>query len=89
MGLSLVGAGATWTTLVVALGRVAVSLLLSFAAGLVLIRLLPLAPPGWRLVLATELDAMAKSHLLPYLAKLMTGHSVLLVFSSSGVKPSV
>ncbi|HUG54588.1 MAG TPA: NfeD family protein [Vicinamibacteria bacterium] len=58
LGLSLVGAGATWTTLVIAVGRVAISLLLSLVAGLVLIRLLPRLPPGRRLVLTRKLDAM-------------------------------
>jgi membrane-bound serine protease (ClpP class) len=57
LGLSLVGAGATWAVILGALGRVAVSLLLAFAASLALLRFLPRLPLGRRLVLETELTA--------------------------------
>jgi membrane-bound serine protease (ClpP class) len=57
LGLSLVGAGATWAVVVTAVGRVAVSLLLAVAASLALLRLLPRLPFGRRLVLDTELGA--------------------------------
>ena len=57
LGLSLVGAGATWTVILGAVGRVAVSLLLAIAASLLLLRFLPRLPMGRRLVLETELTA--------------------------------
>ena len=57
LGLSLVGAGATWAVILGALGRVAVSLLLALASSLVLLRFLPRLPIGRRLVLETELTA--------------------------------
>ncbi|HSB40319.1 MAG TPA: NfeD family protein [Methylomirabilota bacterium] len=57
LGLSLVGAGATWAVIVGAIGRVAVSLLLAVAASLALLRFLPRLPVGRRLVLETELAA--------------------------------
>jgi membrane-bound serine protease (ClpP class) len=59
LGLSLVGAGATWTTLVSAIGQVAVSLLLALAVSLVVLRFLPRLPFGRRLILETELTAQA------------------------------
>jgi membrane-bound serine protease (ClpP class) len=57
LGLSLVGAGATWAVILGAIGRVAVSLLLAIAASLALLRFLPRLPVGRRLVLDTELTA--------------------------------
>ncbi len=57
LGLSLVGAGATWAVILGAVGRVAVSLLLAIAAALALLRFLPRLPGGRRLVLETELTA--------------------------------
>jgi membrane-bound serine protease (ClpP class) len=57
LGLSLVGAGATWAVILGAIGRVAVSLLLAIAASLALLRFLPRLPVGRRLVLETELTA--------------------------------
>lgn len=57
LGLSLVGAGATWTAVVTAAGRVAVSLLLGLAGALALFRLLPRLPVGRLMVLTTELQA--------------------------------
>ena len=57
LGLSLVGAGATWEVVIAAIGQVALSLLLALAASLALLRLLPHLPFGRRLVLETELTA--------------------------------
>jgi membrane-bound serine protease (ClpP class) len=57
LGLSLVGAGATWEVIITAVGQVAVSLLLAIAASLAMLRLLPRLPFGRRLVLETELAA--------------------------------
>ena len=57
LGLSLVGAGATWGTVVIALGRVAFAMLLALVIGVALLRLLPRLPVAWRLVLTTELEA--------------------------------
>jgi membrane-bound serine protease (ClpP class) len=57
LGLSLVGAGATWAVILGAVGRVAVSLLLAIGASLLLLRFLPRLPIGRRLVLETELTA--------------------------------
>jgi membrane-bound serine protease (ClpP class) len=57
LGLSIVGAGATWDTVGWAVGRVAISALLAIAASLALLRVLPRLPVGRRLVLATELPA--------------------------------
>jgi membrane-bound serine protease (ClpP class) len=57
LGLSLVGAGATWAVVVTALGRVAASLLVAIAASLALLRFLPRLPVGRRLILDTELAA--------------------------------
>ncbi len=57
LGLSLVGAGATWSVVLTALGQVVVSLLLAIAASLVMLRFLPRLPFGRRLILETELDA--------------------------------
>jgi membrane-bound serine protease (ClpP class) len=57
LGLSLVGAGATWATLGMALGRVAISLGLAVAGAAALLTLFPRLPYGRRLVLSTELLA--------------------------------
>jgi membrane-bound serine protease (ClpP class) len=57
LGLSLVGAGATWTAVVSAVGQVAVSLLVAIVASLVMLRFLPRLPFGRRLVLETALTA--------------------------------
>jgi membrane-bound serine protease (ClpP class) len=57
LGLSLVGAGATWGTVVIALGRVAFALLLALVLGVILLRVMPRLPVAWRLVLTTELEA--------------------------------
>lgn len=57
LGLSLVGAGATWEVIIIAIGQVALSLLLALAVSLAMLRLLPHLPFGRRLVLETELTA--------------------------------
>ncbi len=57
LGLSLVGAGATWRTLGVAAGRVGVSLALALAGAVVLIRMLPRMPFGRALVLGASMEA--------------------------------
>jgi membrane-bound serine protease (ClpP class) len=59
LGLSIVGAGATWDTVGWAVGRVAISSLVAIAAALIVLRLFPRLPVGRRLVLATELPASA------------------------------
>jgi membrane-bound serine protease (ClpP class) len=53
-----VGAGATWKVIVIAVGRVAVSLLLAIAVSLAMLRLLPRLPFGRTLVLDAELTAL-------------------------------
>jgi membrane-bound serine protease (ClpP class) len=55
LGLSMVGAGATWDTVGWTVGRVAISALVAIAAALVVLRMLPRLPMGRQLVLATEL----------------------------------
>jgi membrane-bound serine protease (ClpP class) len=57
LGMTLVGAGATVSVVVTALGRVAVSLLLALAGSFALLRVLPHVPFGRRLVLATGMEA--------------------------------
>ncbi len=57
LGLSLVGAGATSSTIIVALGRVAISLVTALAGAFLLLRLLPNTPFGRKLILASEMDA--------------------------------
>jgi membrane-bound serine protease (ClpP class) len=59
LGLSLVGAGATWEAVVLAVGRVTVTLLVAIGLALVLLRFLPRLPGGRRLVLETALEAEA------------------------------
>jgi membrane-bound serine protease (ClpP class) len=59
LGMALVGAGATGTVIIGALGRVAISLLLALGGGVVFLRFLPNLPFGRRLVLQTELRAEA------------------------------
>jgi membrane-bound serine protease (ClpP class) len=59
LGLSLVGAGATWEVVLLAVGRVVLSLLLALAAALAMLRVLPRLPVGRRLVLETEMAADA------------------------------
>jgi membrane-bound serine protease (ClpP class) len=57
LGLSMVGAGATWDTVGWTVGRVAISALVAIAAALVVLRMLPRLLMGRQLVLATELPA--------------------------------
>jgi len=57
LGLTLVGAGATVSVVITALGRVALSLLLAMAGALAFVRFLPHLPFGRRLVLRTGMDA--------------------------------
>ena len=57
LGLSLVGAGATWDSILTALGQVALSILIAVIAALVLLRYVPRLPFGKRLVLDKRLPA--------------------------------
>ncbi|MEX2269943.1 MAG: NfeD family protein [Vicinamibacterales bacterium] len=57
LGLALVGAGATVSNIINALGRVAISILLAMAAAFALFGALPRLPIGRRLVLATGMPA--------------------------------
>jgi membrane-bound serine protease (ClpP class) len=59
LGLSVVGAGATWEVMIRAGGRVAASLLLAVVGAAVMLRALPRLPFGRRLVLDEELTAQA------------------------------
>jgi membrane-bound serine protease (ClpP class) len=57
LGMTLVGAGATVSIIISALGRVAISILLAMAGALLLLRVLPRLPFGRRLVLETGMPA--------------------------------
>jgi membrane-bound serine protease (ClpP class) len=57
LGMTLVGAGATVSIIISALGRVAISILLAMAGALALLRFLPRLPFGRRLVLETGMQA--------------------------------
>ena len=57
LGLSLVGAGATWEVVLEAAWQVVLSLILAIGAALVLLRFLPRMPFGRRLVLEGSLSA--------------------------------
>jgi membrane-bound serine protease (ClpP class) len=57
LGMTLVGAGATTSMMLIALGRVAISILAALAGTLLLLRLLPHSPMGRRLILATGMQA--------------------------------
>jgi membrane-bound serine protease (ClpP class) len=57
LGLSLVGAGATWRTLGEAGGRVGVSLALALVGAIALLRVLPRLPFGRALVLGSRMGA--------------------------------
>jgi membrane-bound serine protease (ClpP class) len=57
LGMTLVGAGATPSVIIGALGRVAISILFSLAAWLVLLRVLPGLPFGRRMVLEADMGA--------------------------------
>jgi membrane-bound serine protease (ClpP class) len=57
LSLSLIGGGATWEFVAVAMGRVLISVLLALAASLLLLRFLPRLPFGRQLILDTGLAA--------------------------------
>ena len=57
LGLSLVGAGASWDSILTALGQVALSILIAVIAALILLRYVPRLPFGKRLVLEKKLPA--------------------------------
>jgi len=57
LAMTLVGAGATVSAIITALGRVAISILLAMAGAFALFRVLPRLPFGRRLVLETGMDA--------------------------------
>jgi membrane-bound serine protease (ClpP class) len=57
LGLSVVGAGATWAAMLASMGWVALCVLLALAASLALLRVLPRLPWGRHLILETELLA--------------------------------
>jgi membrane-bound serine protease (ClpP class) len=57
LGMTLVGAGATASVIVTALGQVAISILLAMAGAFALLRALPHLPFGTRLVLQTGMTA--------------------------------
>jgi membrane-bound serine protease (ClpP class) len=57
LGMTLVGAGATASVIITALGRVAISILLAMAGAFAFVRALPRLPFGRRLVLETGIAA--------------------------------
>jgi membrane-bound serine protease (ClpP class) len=57
LGMALVGAGATISVFIAALGRVAISILLAMAGAFAFIRVLPHSPFGRQLVLETGMPA--------------------------------
>lgn len=57
LGLSLIGTGATWDSMLSALGQVALSILVAIIAALILVRYFPRLPFGKRLILETNLQA--------------------------------
>jgi membrane-bound serine protease (ClpP class) len=57
LGLTLVGAGATMSVIITALGQVAISILLAMAGAFAFVRALPSLPFGSRLVLQTDMTA--------------------------------
>jgi membrane-bound serine protease (ClpP class) len=57
LGMTLVGAGATVSVIITALGRVAISILLALAGAFAFVRALPHLPFGRRLVLETGMAA--------------------------------
>jgi membrane-bound serine protease (ClpP class) len=57
LSLALVGAGATVAIVIVALGRVAIALLVAMVGGALLLRFLPHLPFGKRLILARNMRA--------------------------------
>jgi membrane-bound serine protease (ClpP class) len=75
LGLTLVGAGATASVIVGALGRVAVSILLALASGMALLSVLPRLPFGRRLVLDTDLRSGEGYASAPESDRLQLGHT--------------
>ena len=59
LSLSLIGGGATWEFILLAMGRVVFSLLFALAMSLLLLRYLPRLPVGRRLILDTGLNVGA------------------------------
>lgn len=57
LGLSLIGTGATWDSMLSALGQVAFSILVAIIATLILLRYFPRLPFGRRLILEANLQA--------------------------------
>jgi membrane-bound serine protease (ClpP class) len=57
LSLSLIGGGATWEFVAIAIGRVLISVFLALAASLLLLRYLPRLPFGRQLILETGLAA--------------------------------
>ena len=57
LGLSLVGAGASWDSILTALGQVALAILIAVIAALILLRYFPRLPFGKRLILDKNLPA--------------------------------
>lgn len=57
LSLSLIGGGATWEFVAMAMGRVLISVFLALAASLLLLRFLPRLPFGRQLILETGLAA--------------------------------
>ena len=57
LSLSLIGGGATWGFVAIAMGRVLISVLLALVASLLLLRFLPRLPFGRQLILETGLSA--------------------------------
>jgi membrane-bound serine protease (ClpP class) len=57
LGMTLVGAGATVSVIITALGQVAISILLAMAGAFAFVRALPSLPFGSRLVLETDMTA--------------------------------
>jgi membrane-bound serine protease (ClpP class) len=57
LGMTLVGAGATVSVIITALGQVAMSILLAMAGAFAFVRALPSLPFGSRLVLETDMTA--------------------------------
>lgn len=55
LGLSLIGSGANWDSMISAMGQVALSILIAILAALVLLRYFPRLPFGQRLLLKTTL----------------------------------
>jgi membrane-bound serine protease (ClpP class) len=91
LGLTLVGSGATAAAVISALGRVAISVLVALAGGLVAMRFLPKLPFGRRLILSTDMEAEEGFVSSPetdrqWLGK--TGRAVSPLSSSTPVPPS-